>query len=150
MRARGHLMLTILLYVLCAGYLSNPQEVLLSPFLAFYCLTAMVGSLFPDLDWTIAKIVPGFGHRNPLTHSFLVPILLFISIYDFKISQPVLLNFYNAFTFGTATHLFGDLIKTGNLTWINSRKYENTWYILNGIALMVLLYLTGFFKFFES
>lgn len=140
-------MLVIFLFLLSVRFLSDAEKVLFSPFLAFYCITAMVGSLFPDIDWIIARIVPRFGHRNPITHSFLAPLLLFISIYNYEISQPVILNFYNAFTFGIATHLFGDLIKTGNLVWVKSRKYENVWYVLNGIVLIVLLYLADFFKF---
>jgi hypothetical protein len=130
-------LLAIPLYVLSVKYLSHAQELLVSPFFALYCLTAMVGALFPDV---------GFGHRNPLTHSLLGPLLLYIPIFSYKVSHPLLINSYNAFTFGIATHLFGDLMKRGNLTWVKSRKQEHAWYILNGAVLVVLLYMTEFLK----
>jgi len=146
MRGKSHLLLAIPLYVLSVKYLSPAQELLLSPFFALYCLTAMVGALFPDVDWAIDRVIPGFGHRNPLTHSLLGPLLLYIPLFSYKVSHPLLINSYNAFTFGIATHLFGDVMKTGNLTWIKSRKQEHAWYILNGIVLVALLYVTEFLK----
>jgi len=106
----------------------------------------MVGALFPDIDWTINRFISGFGHRNPLTHSLLGSLLLYIPLLSYKISHPLLINSFNAFTLGIATHLLGDLIKTGNLTWIKSRKLEHAWYFLNGIVLVVLLFVTEFFK----
>lgn len=146
MRGKSHLLLAIPLYVLTVKYLSHAQELLLSPFFALYCLTAMVGALFPDVDWAIDRVIPGFGHRNPLTHSLLGPLLLYIPIFSYEVSHPLLINSYNAFTFGIATHLFGDLMKRGNLTWVKSRKQEHAWYILNGIVLVVILYMTEFLK----
>ena len=146
MRGKGHLMLAIPLYVISVKYLSRTPELLLSPFFAFYCLTTMIGALFPDIDWTIDRIISGFGHRNPLTHSLLGPLLLYIPLFSYKVSPPLLINSYNAFTIGIATHLFGDLVKTGNLTWIKSRKLEHAWYVLNGIVLVGLLYVTEFLK----
>lgn len=146
MRGKSHLLLAIPLYVLSVKYLAHAQDLLLSPFFALYCLTAMVGALFPDVDWAIDRVIPGFGHRNPLTHSLLGPLLIYIPIFSYKISHPLLINSYNAFTFGIATHLFGDLMKQGNLTWIKSRKQEHSWYILNGVVLVVLLYMTEFLK----
>jgi hypothetical protein len=144
MRGKGHLMLAIPLYVLSIKYLSRAQELLLSPFFAFYCLMAMLGALYPDVDWTIDRVIPGFGHRNPLTHSLLGPLLLYIPLFSYQVSYPLLINSYNAFTFGIATHLFGDLMKTGNFTWIKSRKQEYAWFVLNGIVLVFLLYMTEF------
>jgi hypothetical protein len=146
MRGKGHLMLAIPLYILSVKYLSRTPELLSTPFFAFYCLTTMVGALFPDIDWTIDRVISGFGHRNPLTHSLIGSLLLYIPLFSYKISHPLLINSYNAFTLGIATHLLGDLIKTGNLTWIKSRKQEHAWFILNGIMLVVLLYLTEFLK----
>jgi len=146
MRGKGHLMLAIPLYVLSVKYLSRTPELLLSPFFAFYCLTTMLGALFPDIDWTIDRVISGFGHRNPLTHSLLGPLLLYIPLFSYKVSPTLLINSYNAFTLGIATHLLGDVIKTGNLTWIKSRKLEHAWYVLNGIVLVILLYVTEFLK----
>ena len=146
MRCKGHLMLAIPLYILSVKYLSRTPELLSSPFFAFYCLTTMVGALFPDIDWTIDRVISGFGHRNPLTHSLLGSLLLYIPLFGYKISHPLLINSYNAFTLGIATHLLGDLIKTGNLTWIKSRKLEHAWYVLNGIVLIILLCVTEFLK----
>ena len=149
MRVRGHLMLAVLLYLLSVRYLSCVPELLVSPFFAFYCLTVMVGALFPDVDWALDRVIPRFGHRNPLTLSLLLPVLLYLPIYYYELSQPLLINFYDAFTFGVGTHLLGDVIKRGNLVWLESRKHEYTWYLLNGIVLVVLLNLTGFIQFVD-
>lgn len=146
MYVRGHLMIAIPLYVLSVRYLSDAMTVLLSPFFAIYCLFSMVGSLFPDVDWVIMRAYRRFGHRNPLTHSLFIPSLLFILIFYYKAYNPVLLATYNAFIFGVATHLFGDVMRTGNLVWIKSRRYENLWYFLNGVVVVLLLYLADFFK----
>lgn len=146
MYVRGHLMMVIPLYVLSVRYFSDAIAVLLSPYLAVYCLLSMIGSLFPDVDWTIMKLYRRFGHRNPLTHSSLFPFILFALISYYKAYYPAMLASCNAFIFGVSTHLFGDMVKTGNLVWVRSRKYENSWYILNGVVVVLLLYLNGFFK----
>ena len=139
-------MLTVPTYVLAVRYLSDFQEVLLSPFLFVYLLLVMVGSLFPDIDWVFMKIFKSFGHRNPITHSVLIPALFLVSITPQNISKDLLISF-DAFTFGVTTHLFGDVIKTGNLVWIE-KKYENLWYLMNGVLTFLLLYFTNFFKIF--
>ena len=149
MRVRGHLMLAVLLYLLSVRYLSPVPELLFSPFFAFYCLMAMVGALFPDVDWALDRVIPRFGHRNPLTHSLLLPVLLYLPIYYYGLSQPLLLHFYDAFTFGVGTHLLGDVIKRGNLVWFTSGKREYAWYLLNGIVWVVLVNLTGFIPFVD-
>jgi hypothetical protein len=104
----------------------------------------MFGSLFPDVDWIVKKMFKRFGHRNPTTHSVLIPALFLISIAPQNISKELLVS-YDAFTFGVATHLFGDFGKTGNLVWIG-RKYENLWYLVNGLLTFLLLYFTSFFR----
>jgi len=139
-------MIVIPLYVLCVRYLSDAVAVLMSPYLAVYCFTAMVGALFPDVDWVVMRVNRRFGHRNPLTHSLFVPLILFALISYYKGDYQLLLASYDAFIFGVATHLFGDMIHTGNLVWIKSRRYENLWYILNGLSTVLLLCLAGFFK----
>jgi len=149
MRVRGHLMLAVLLYLLSVRYLSPVPELLFSPFFAFYCLTAMVGALYPDVDWALDRVFPRFGHRNPLTHSLLLPVLLYLPLYYYGLSQPLLLHFFDAFTFGVGTHLLGDVIKRGNLVWFTSSKHESVWYLLNGIVLVVLLNRTGFIPFVD-
>lgn len=149
MRGKGHLLLAIPIYVLSVKYLSGNDEVLLSPFFALFCITAMLGALFPDIDWAIDRLIPGFGHRNPLTHSLLTPLLLYTMMYYYRVSQTILINIYDAFTISIATHLLGDVIKTGSLVWIKSRRIEKAWYMLNGAFLIVLLNLTGFLSFFD-
>ena len=146
MHIRGHLMFAIPLYVLSVRYLSDAVGVLLSPYFAVYCFLTMIGSLFPDVDWIIMRVYRRFGHRNPLTHSLFFPLLFFVLISFFRIDYPVLLASYDAFIFGVASHLFGDLMQTSSLVWIRSRKYDNMWYFLNGFILLLLLYLTGFFR----
>jgi hypothetical protein len=148
MRGKGHLMLAIPLYVISVQFLSRAPDLVQSPFFAAYCLVAMVGALFPDVDWAIDRVLPGFGHRNPLTHSLLGPLLLYLLFGSDTIAHPLLLNAYHAFTFGIATHLFGDVLKRGNLAWIRSRKHERTWYLLNGIVVIVLLHVTEFLTVF--
>ena len=66
-----------------------------------------------------------------------------------RLSQPLILHFYDAFTFGVGTHLLGDVIKRGNLVWFTSGKREYAWYILNGIVWVVLVTLTGFIPFVD-
>ncbi len=146
MRSRDHLLLAVPTYVLAVRYLSDFEEVLLSPFLFLYLLLVMVGSLFPDIDWMVMKLLKRFGHRNPITHSVLIPALFLISIAPPNISKDLLVS-YDAFTFGVTTHLFGDVVKTGNLVWIGKR-YENLWYLVNGLLTFLLLYFTNFFRIF--
>lgn len=138
-------MLAVPIYILAVRYLSDAATILLSPFLALYCLLTMMGSLFPDVDWAITRYIHSFGHRNPLTHSLLIPIIPYVLMEYYGVSNPTLTACYNAFTLGVAAHLLGDLVKTGNLVWIKSRRHENKWYIANGFALVALLYLTDFF-----
>ena len=145
MNGRAHLILAVPIYVLAVRYLSDASTILLSPFLALYCILTMVGSLFPDVDWVVAERVPGFGHRNPLTHSLLVPLALHAIMGYYKVSDPISVACFDAFTLGVAAHLLGDLVKTGNLVWIKSRRYENKWYVVNGFAVIILLYFSGFF-----
>lgn len=145
MKTRDHIIIAVLLYILSVQYLSEATEIFLSPFLTIYFLLAMVGALFPDVDWQVMRIWGCFGHRNPITHSLFIPMLILFLIYYFRLFQVDILAAYHAFTLGMASHLLGDLIKTGNLVWINKR-YENTWFIVNGLILIVLLYLTGFFN----
>ena len=137
-------MLSVPTYVLAVRYLSDFREVLLSPLLFLYLLLVMVGSLFPDVDWVFVKMFKSFGHRNPITHSVLIPALFLVSIAPQNISKDLLVS-YGAFTFGVTTHLFGDFVKTGNLVWIG-RKYENLWYLVNGLLTFLLLYFTSFFR----
>jgi membrane-bound metal-dependent hydrolase YbcI (DUF457 family) len=147
MKTRDHVIIAVLLYILSVQYLSEASEILLSPLFPVYCLLTIVGALFPDVDWKVAKILRGFGHRNPITHSLLIPILLLFIIHRFELSQTEVLAAYNAFTLGVASHLLGDLIKTGNLVWI-PKQHEDAWFIVNGVILIALLYFTGFFKIF--
>ncbi len=145
MNGRAHLVLAVPIYVLAIRYLSDAGATLLSPFLALYCILAMTGSLFPDIDWRIDAHFRGFGHRNPLTHSLLTPLVLYLMMQRLNISEPTVIACFSAFTLGVAAHMLGDLIKTGNLVWIPSRKHENMWYALNASALLILLYSVGFF-----
>jgi membrane-bound metal-dependent hydrolase YbcI (DUF457 family) len=138
------LLLSVPIYVLAIRYLSDFTSVLLSPFLFVYLLLVMVGALFPDVDWIVMKPIKRFGHRNPITHSVLIPALFLISFAPQTISRELFV-LYDAFTFGVATHLFGDFVKTGNLVWIG-RKYENLWYLVNGLLTFLLLYFTSFFR----
>jgi membrane-bound metal-dependent hydrolase YbcI (DUF457 family) len=137
-------MLAAPLYVLAVRYLSDAEGVLLSPFLFLYLFIGMVGSVFPDVDWVFVKLFRGFGHRNPITHSVAIPALILALIIHLKLAWEPIIVSYNSFTFGVATHLLGDFIKTGNIVWI-SKKYENLWYSINGGLSFVLLYSSGFF-----
>ncbi len=144
MRGKGHLMLAIPLYVLSVQSVSRTPDLLQSPLFAAFCLVVMVGALFPDVDWAIDRVLPGFGHRNPLTHSLLGPLLVYLLLIRAQVTHPLPLHMYHAFTFGMATHLLGDALKTGNLIGIRSRTHERTWYLLNIGGLVVLLYMTDF------
>lgn len=144
MRARYHLLLAVPLYVLAVRHLSDAEGVLLSPFLSLYLLIVMLGSVFPDVDWIFVKVFKSFGHRNPITHSVAIPALLLALLIHLKVSWDPIIVSYNAFTFGVATHLLGDFIKTGNLIWI-SKRYENLCYSVNGVLTFLLLHSTGFF-----
>ncbi len=144
MRGKSHLMLAIPLYVLSVQSLSRMPDLPQSPFFAAFCLVAMAGALFPDVDWAIDRVLPGFGHRNPLTHSLLGPLLVYLLLSHAPVVHPLFLHMYHAFTFGVTTHLLGDALKTGNLIGIRSRRYERTWYLLNMGGLVVLLRVTDF------
>lgn len=142
-------MLAVPLYVLAIRYLSNAESVLLSPFLFVYCILTMVGSLFPDVDWAIMKVYRGFGHRNPITHSIIIPALVSLIALYYGVTDLILLPSLNAFVFGVAAHLFGDVVRTGNLVWIRTRKYESLWYLSNGVVVVIILGLIGFFRSFQ-
>jgi len=137
-------MLSTPLYVLAVRYLSDAEGVLLSPFLFLYLFIVMVGSVFPDVDWVFVKLFRCFGHRNPITHSVMIPTLLLAFLIYLNVMWDPIIVSYNAFTFGVATHLLGDFVKTGNIVWI-SKRYENLWYLANGVSAILLLYSTGFF-----
>lgn len=163
-------MMCVLVYTLVVRYLSH-QLTLLSPFLGLYCLLAMVGATLPDIDWLIMRLYPRrvwgkFGHRNPLTHSILLPLLLWLffywldwsfslySVYEIPYSPTVLLtnmenvgwSCFHALTIGIASHLLADNIKTGNLVWIPHNQ-EKWWYTIQGGLTIALLSQTGFFHF---
>ncbi len=144
MRGKGHLMLAIPLYVLSVQSVSQTPDLLQSPLFAAFCLVAMVGALFPDVDWAIDRVLPGFGHRNPLTHSLVGPLLIYLLLSRVPVAHPLLLHVYHAFTFGMATHLVGDAVRAGNLIWIRSRTRERVWYLVNIGGLVVLLHVTDF------
>ena len=144
LRVRYHLLLAVPLYVLSVRYLSDAEGVLLSPFLFLYLFIVMMGSVFPDVDWVFVTLFRGFGHRNPITHSITIPALLLAFLINLNVTWGLIIVSYNTFTFGVATHLLGDFVKTGNIVWI-SKRYENLWYSINGVLTFLLLYYTGFF-----
>ena len=161
MYARGHLLTVVPIYVLAVRYLSDPATVL-SPFFVLYLFTAMVGALFPDIDWLIMRhVYEGFGHRNPITHSAIIPLTLailfrlyhlptytgiFMSGIPYSIAlEDVQLSLLNAFVLGIASHLLADHVKTGKLVWFHKDKY---WYVLQGAFTIGILFFTGFFRWF--
>lgn len=158
------------LYMLIVGYTSNdPVSILLSPLSALFILVLMAGALFPDIDWIIERHVwRHFGHRNPITHSVAIPAVLLIFWLHFSTVLPkvesnirivdselgrlnIAYNFdpvttiLQVFFIGVALHLLEDNIKTGNLVWIGKR-HEEYWYFLQGGLTLLVLALTGFFK----
>lgn len=145
MYARGHLVLSVPVYVIMLRYLSYP-ETLLSDYLFVLIFATMVGSLFPDIDLWFSNNLNILRHRNAFTHSVLFPALLYGIIMYTNISHYVMLiPILQAFLIGVASHLIGDNIKTGNLVGI-SPKWEDIWYTVNGILTLVILYITGFFS----
>ena len=62
-----------------------------------------------------------------------MPALLQALILYLEVSLEPIIVSYNDFTFGVATHLLGDFVKTGNIVWI-SKRYEDLWYLVNGIS----------------
>ncbi len=159
MYTRGHLLLAVPIYVLTIRYLSS-KETLLSPFLFIFLFVTMVGSIFPDIDWYIARKTGHFHHRNVFTHSLIMPLLLTILYLHFSPQLSILMiyppllpttpntlmvNVLQAFVLGVSAHLLGDNIRNGNLVGVPS-SYEKWWYWANGLDCVGLLYFTGFFS----
>ena len=152
MYGKNHLILSMPIYVLAVRYLSF-KELLLSPYLFVFCIATMIGSLYPDIDWSLGFL--GFRHRSPLTHSFILPLGIHILLWYYLPKQDwitinlsglgALLPVYQAFLIGVASHLVGDNIQTGNLVKI-PKVYEKYWYTMQGLIVIYFLYLTNFFN----
>ena len=152
MYGKSHLILSMPIYVLAIRYLSY-KEVLLSPWLFLFCISTMVGSLFPDIDWKLQWL--GLRHRSPITHSFIIPLgLFFVLKYGLPTQNWITINIpdinpflhmYQAFLIGVASHLVGDNIQTGNLVKI-PKRYEKYWYTVQGGIVIYFLHLTNFFN----
>ncbi len=90
-RRSEHLLVSILLGILLSLLFGhNLAE-------DFLVITACVfGGLFPDFDHEL-----GFGHRNPIFHSFLIPTIVGIALPKTAVVR--------AFTLGYGAHLITDL-----------------------------------------
>ncbi|MHA1339756.1 MAG: metal-dependent hydrolase [Promethearchaeota archaeon] len=75
-------------------------------------LLAFMGASFPDLDlWISIK-----SHRNPFTHSAMLPSLMFIYfffIFNPKTIEAEIIFLFTGFFIGYASHLIFDLYKRG-------------------------------------
>ncbi len=117
-------------------FLHEPEEVAL--FMLPMMLINLGGSLYPDVDLLIMRVWPSFGHRNPLTHSALLPLILVFSALKLRGSAAFrfVVPFLTSFLIGVGSHLIGDLVKTANIVGVPAR-IENFWHTINAAFCLV-------------
>lgn len=108
-----------LLYNMLDGRPLGPQ------LLTGVSILVIAGSIFPDIDLKL-----GIAHRNPLTHSSLLPILLLLTLGRTGLYELDLLTY--AFCTGVSSHLAGDYIKQGPMAGLPA-KARGPWLLINAV-----------------
>ncbi len=123
----GHIITSLLVYIAIIQYCySNLFSDYLLP---IYLIVNVFGALTPDIDIYLKRIVKVVSHRNPITHSALIPLALspVITIY---ISY---FQLYTAFSLGISTHLISDIPSRKAVDRL-SIGWSRVWLLLNGIV----------------
>jgi hypothetical protein len=106
------------------------------------------GAQLPDYDLIWDKVLP---HRNVLTHSVFLPLLLCIPLYWVNSSTLFLVPIYAFYLIGHASHLFFDLRPKSwkgtaliHIFWVNDdgrktfpAKSSKLFLLINGIIVLV-------------
>ena len=113
------------------------------------------GAQLPDYDLIWAKVLP---HRNILTHSIFLPLVICLPLFWVKPETEFLVPIYAFYLIGHASHLFLDLRPESwkgsaliHLFWVNDegrktfpKKASRLFILINGIIILaagiILLY----------
>lgn len=125
----GHIVTSILVYVAIAQYCySNVFNDYLLP---VYLLVNVFGALTPDIDIYLRGIIKTITHRNPLTHSALIPIALSLLVATHNVY--LLNHLYIAFSLGVSSHLISDIPSRKAVNRL-SIGWSRAWLLLNGVV----------------
>ena len=108
------------------------------------------GAQLPDYDLIWEKLLP---HRNIITHSVFLPLLICIPLYFVSAATKFLVPIYAFYLIGHASHLFLDLRPKSwkgaaliHLFWVNddgrktfTAKASKLFLLINGIIVIVLI-----------
>ena len=119
-REIGHLIACFFISILFGVLLGIDAQ-----YFPLFVIVGLVGSTVPDLDTRL-----GLGHRNPLMHSFLIPILL-----SLVFPSNLLLT---AFFVGYTSHMLIDL-RNSKRGWVWMEKRVGAWLLVLSVIIMVML-----------
>lgn len=159
MKGKNHLIAaTILWAILFAAYwyvssISLQRNAL---WVVLSLLLTQFGALMPDWDLMYEKFIP---HRNILTHSAFLPVIMCMAIYFVNDATAMMLPLYAFFLAGYASHLLLDLrpkqwkgsacIRFWGLRLQRNRTMGRIrsffWLLTNGITLSVLAILAMYY-----
>lgn len=74
-------------------------------YLSLFIISIITGIEFPDIDF----VIPFLSHRSFLTHSIIVPVILYYFLYKYKNSNQFLNYIFCGFLVGVSIHLSADL-----------------------------------------
>jgi hypothetical protein len=92
-----------------------------------------LGTVFPDLDITLLGIG---AHRNPLFHSSLSFLILWCLVFRQNVILQTLVLGYGV---GLASHLWWDVIDSGNVRWLPGGTIDRLWLSANGLVCLLPL-----------
>jgi len=91
------------------------------------------GTVFPDLDITFFGIG---GHRNPLFHSSLSFLILWVFV---RRQNVPLQSMITAYGIGLASHLWWDILYYGDVRWLPGGLIDRLWLGANGLLCFIPL-----------
>lgn len=132
----GHIVTSVLVYVVIAQYCYF--NVFNDRLLPVYLLVNVFGALTPDIDIYFRRVIKTISHRNPLTHSALIPIAFSLLVAPYNVY--FLNHLYLAFSLGVSSHLISDIPSRKTVNRL-SMGWSRVWLLLNGVvALPVFSY----------
>ena len=122
----GHVVTSLLVYiVIIQHYYFNLFNDYLLP---IYLIVNVFGALTPDIDIYLKRIIKIVNHRDPLTHSALIPLVLSLTVAPYS----SYFQLYFAFSLGISTHLISDIPSRKAIDKL-SISWSRVWLLLNGL-----------------
>jgi|GEM_PF-2815382 len=122
----GHIVTSLLTYIIMIQhyYFSLFNDYLLP----IYLIVNVFGALTPDIDIHLKRIIKTVNHRDPLTHSALIPLALGLIVDTYS----SYFQLYFAFSLGISTHLISDIPSRKAIDKL-SIGWSRIWLLLNGL-----------------